>query len=62
MSSGTIRRPGSTNWRSRLGRTMVTQLGWEPHARFAELVEIMLKADLREAGVEPGLPGPDGDR
>jgi GDPmannose 4,6-dehydratase len=24
------------------------QLGWEPRVRFAELVEIMMKADLRE--------------
>ena len=32
-------------------------LGWSPQVRFAELVRIMLDADLRETG-HPGLPDP----
>jgi GDPmannose 4,6-dehydratase len=28
-------------------------LGWRPKVRFAELVRIMLEADLREAGLDP---------
>jgi GDPmannose 4,6-dehydratase len=32
-------------------------LGWNPQVRFAELVRIMLDADLREVG-HPGLPDP----
>jgi GDP-D-mannose dehydratase len=28
-------------------------LGWRPQVRFAELVRIMLEADLREAGLDP---------
>jgi len=32
-------------------------LGWRPQVRFAELVRIMLDADLRETG-HPGLPDP----
>jgi GDPmannose 4,6-dehydratase len=29
------------------------QLGWTPRVRFAELIRIMLEADLREAGIDP---------
>ncbi len=29
-------------------------LGWRPTVRFEELVRIMLEADLREAGIDPG--------
>jgi GDPmannose 4,6-dehydratase len=30
-----------------------SQLGWQPHVSFKELVEIMLAADLRDAGLDP---------
>jgi GDPmannose 4,6-dehydratase len=31
-----------------------TELGWRPRTSFAELVRLMLEADLREAGLDPG--------